>query len=76
MPNYGFFCKGCYNEFSIMASMEDKAEHRIPCPECGSTDLVPIYKAAPTYIKSTGEKVVDCPNSSRCGGTCPYSCGS
>ena len=76
MPYYDLLCKGCYKEFNILASMDDKTERRIPCPECGSTDMVTIYKAAPSYIKSTGEKVTDCPNSSACGSTCPYSCGA
>jgi len=75
MPYYDFLCKGCKKEFNTFASMEDKTENRIPCPDCGSTDLIPIYKAAPAYIKSTGERVRDCPNRSSCGMTCPYSCG-
>ena len=72
MPYYDLLCKGCSNEFSVLASMDEKIECRIPCPECGSTDLAPIYKAAPAFIKNRGEKHQDCPNTSSCGMTCPF----
>ena len=75
MPYYDFLCKDCRNEFNVLASIEDKTECRIPCPECGSTVLIPIYKSAPAFIKGGSERFRDCPNSSSCGRTCPYSCG-
>ena len=75
MPYYDFLCKKCQLEFNTLASIEDKTESRIPCPDCGSTDLVPIYKAAPAFLRGAGGNFRDCPNSSSCGRTCPYSCG-
>jgi len=74
MPLYDFLCKGCQKEFNTLASIEDKTESRIPCPDCGSTDLIPIYKAAPAFLRGDG-KYRDCPNFSSCGMTCPYGCG-
>jgi len=66
MPFYDLSCPECEKEFNILASIKDKTEKRIPCPECGSLDLKTVYKDAPAYIKSTGEK--ECPNQRVCGG--------
>ena len=66
MPFYDLYCAQCNKEFNIMASMSDKTERNIPCPDCGSMDLSNVYKSAPAYIKS---RVAQCPNAtSACGG--------
>jgi len=68
MPFYDLKCTDCEKESNIMASMADKAERRIPCPECGSLNMVTSYKAAPAYIKGGGDSMPMCPNSSSaCG---------
>ena len=69
MPNYDLRCPDCNIEFKIYASMADKSEKRIPCPECGSFELETVFKAPPAYVK--GGKA-ECPNSrgAACGG-CP-----
>ena len=69
MPFYDLSCPECEKEFNIFASVKDKTEKRIPCPECGSLDLKTVYKGAPAYIKST--KTLDCPNRSVCP-SCPH----
>ena len=73
MPFYDLYCAICDKEYSIMASMADKAQRLIPCPECGSTDLKTVYNSAPAYIKGGKEPVAACPNSSACGASCPHS---
>ena len=70
MPFYDLHCENCDREFNIMASITDKSERRISCPECGSTDMQTIYKSPPAYIKSRGEKVPACPNGAACGAGC------
>ncbi len=67
MPFYDLRCTSCKNEFNIMASMRDKSEKNIPCPDCGSIELETVYKAAPHIIRSASG---DCPNSHVCGSGC------
>jgi len=67
MPFYDLYCSACDKEFNIRASMAEKTERRIPCPECGSTDMKTVYNSAPAYIKSGGDSMPACPNSSSCG---------
>ena len=76
MPFYDLYCEACNEEFNIMASMSDKTERKIPCPNCGSTDMETVYKAAPAYIKNTGDAMPSCANSGTCGYACPHARGS
>ena len=73
MPFYDLRCVKCDQEFNIMESMADKTDRRIPCPECGSTNMETVYKSAPYYIKSAAESAPACPNSRACGAACPHS---
>jgi len=67
MPFYDLRCNNCDEESQIKATIADKTESRIPCPECGSTDMVTVYKSAPAYIKSRGDSAQSCPGSTSCG---------
>ena len=70
MPFYDLSCPECDKEFNILASVKDKTEKRIPCPECGSLDLKTVYKGAPAYISA---KKSECPNQHICGSAgCPH----
>jgi len=69
MPFYDLRCVDCDTESNIKATMADKSERRIPCPQCGSVNMETVYKSAPAYIKSNGETAPACPNSSACGST-------
>jgi ATP-dependent Lhr-like helicase len=68
MPFYDLRCPKCQKEYNIAASMADKTERRIPCPDCGSFELETVYKSAPAFIKSRGDAAAVCPHSSICGG--------
>ena len=70
MPKYDLHCPKCVKEYSIWASITEKSEKRIPCPDCGSYGLETVFKAAPAYVKGGG-KVADCPQRSSCGSSCP-----
>ena len=70
MPFYDLRCTDCDTEHNISASISDKILKQIACPECGSIELVSVYKSAPAYIKSM--KSVDCPNSHVCGAGCRH----
>jgi len=67
MPFYDLRCVDCDIESNVKATMAEKTEHRIPCPECGSTNMKTVYKSAPAYIKSSGDAMQACPGSSACG---------
>ena len=75
MPFYDLYCAKCDKEFNIMATMADKTERRIQCPECGSTQLESVYNAAPAYIKGGGDAMPTCANSHACGAMCPHTRG-
>jgi len=69
MPFYDLRCTHCDKEFNIMATMADKTERRINCPECGSTDMETVYNSAPAYIKGAAP---ECANIGACGASCPH----
>ena len=70
MPFYDLRCEKCDKEFNILASVTEKSNRRIPCPECGSVDLKTVYKGAPAYIKTA--KTPECPNRHICGEGCHH----
>ena len=76
MPFYDLRCPKCDKEYNISATMSDKTERLIPCPDCGSLDLETVYKGAPAVLKGSAPSG-GCPNSSICGsgGGCPHSRG-
>ena len=67
MPFYDLRCTDCGIESNIKATMAEKTENRIPCPECGSTKMETVYISAPAYIKNSGDSLPACPSSSSCG---------
>ena len=72
MPYYDLYCPECENEFNISASMTEKINKKIACPECGAHDLQTVFKAPPAYIKSAGLKAPECPNRHVCGMGCRH----
>ena len=67
MPFYDLRCTECDREYNISASMSEKTEKRIPCPDCGSLKLETVYKGAPGIIKGLSAPP-SCPNRQTCGG--------
>ena len=70
MPFYDLRCPVCDREYNISATMADKADKRIPCPDCGSLDLETVYIGSPAYIKSSQGN--GCPNRHVCGAGCSH----
>ena len=68
MPFYDLRCPICERDYTISATMAEKTEKHIPCPDCGSFDLETVYKGAPAYLKNRGEN--SCPNRHGCGSAC------
>ncbi len=72
MPFYDLHCSACKQDFNISASMADKTEKRILCPECGSNQLETIYKPVNIHVKNSAAA---CPSSHVCGAGCPHAVG-
>ena len=70
MPFYDLRCSACGKEHNISASIADKTEKRIPCPDCGSFELETVYNSAPAYVKNT--RSGECPNRHVCGKGCHH----
>ena len=69
MPKYDLRCEGCDAEFNVRASISEKSEKRINCPDCGSTELATVFKAPPAFLKGEAK----CPNRAGCASTgCRY----
>jgi len=72
MPNYDLQCKSCNTQHKIHASMTEKAENRILCPECGSNNMETLFITAPAHVKGQSTPMRACPNSHGCGHSCPH----
>ena len=70
MPYYDLRCVQCDREFNISATITEKTEKQISCPDCGSHELETVFKGTPAYIKSRSSG--DCPHRSACGSMCPH----
>ena len=72
MPNYDLRCMDCNTEHNIRASMKEKSEKQIACPDCGSFDLETVFKTAPAFVKGMSKSASPCPQRSTCGASCPH----
>ena len=70
MPFYDLHCASCGADSNIRASIAEKMEKRIACPECGSNDMETIYRSVNIHVKN-GEATT-CPNSHVCGAGCRH----
>ena len=72
MPFYDLKCTSCDSEHNISASMNDKSEKKITCPDCGSSELETVFKAPPAVLK--GMPDMGCMHGGSCGGGggCPH----
>ena len=67
MPKYDLICTDCGAEHKIWASISEKSEGKIECPDCGSEKLESTYKTAPAQINGKA-----CPARNSCA-ACPHS---
>ena len=71
MPLYDFRCRGCGHVFETLCSSQDKEAGRVPCPECGATDLDRAYsRPAGVVMKAAAPACPSgamCPNAAACG---------
>jgi len=74
MPFYDLHCADCGKDSNIWASMEEKTEKKVVCPECGSNQLETIYSPVNFHIKDKTPPA--CPNSHICGSGCQHAHGA
>ena len=67
MPFYDLHCRDCDITSNVRATMAEKEENRIPCPECGSVNMETVYISAPAYIKNSSDSMPSCPSGNTCG---------
>lgn len=72
MPFYDLKCKGCKEEFNVMARMSEWEERSIPCPKCGSKDLERIFGNINVIQSRKTPEAPACPNAHKCGGCCGH----
>jgi len=73
MPFYDFKCKKCGSKFNVMATMAEKENKLIPCPNCGDRDLERIYDTMNLSVGSAKvrEQPSGCAYCAHAGG-CPH----
>ena len=73
MPYYDLRCKNCSKEFNVKASMQERSDRSISCPDCASHELESIYRKVNIVTRLNKDCDV-CPGAStaahRCGGGC------
>ena len=67
MPFYDLRCTDCGKEHNISASMKEKSEKLIVCPDCGSKELETVFNAPPAVINNRTHEMM-CPSGGGCGG--------
>lgn len=70
LPFYDLKCK-CGHEFNIKASISERDNKQIKCPECGNNDLETVFKSV-NIIQSRKDSTIECPNLHKCGGCCHH----
>jgi putative FmdB family regulatory protein len=53
MPTYEYRCNKCGEEFSRIMSLREYESAKIPCPKCGSEDIV---QQMSTFMPRTSRK--------------------
>lgn len=78
MPYYDLRCSKCQKEFNIKASIQERTDLLIGCPDCGSNELETIYRTV-NVIHALNKDCDVCPGASRtpsrggcCGGSCHH----
>jgi len=70
MPFYDLHCTGCNKDLNVRATVAEKTEKRIVCPECGSNQMETIFSPVNFHVKK--DALAACPNSHICGSGCRH----
>jgi len=67
MPFYDLKCSKCEKQFNIKASISEREQKLIRCPECGSNELEAVFTNVNIILNRTKD-APQCPNFESCGG--------
>lgn len=70
MPFYDLKCS-CGTEFNVRASIAQREEKQIVCPQCGGRNLQTVFKAMQFSVKKP-QKTEDCAMGHQCCGGCKH----
>ena len=71
MAYYDLHCADCGKDhFDVSATVAEKVEMLILCPECGSNRMEKIFSPVSVHVKS--EAPSGCPNGHICGSGCRW----
>ncbi|MDO8685808.1 MAG: zinc ribbon domain-containing protein [Clostridiales bacterium] len=72
MPFYDLKCEKCGNEFNVKASLKEREDKQIACPDCGGNELSRVYSGMNIFQGRSSQKTsrAECPNIGKCGGCC------
>ena len=70
MPFYDLRCLACGEEFNIRATVAEREQGQITCPDCGAADLQLVFKATHFTVKT--DSAPACPHSHICGAHCQH----
>ena len=73
MPFYDLKCTGCGNVFNVKATISEKENKKIPCPNCGGKELVRVYDTMHLSVGNSKPErpASECACCSHAGG-CPH----
>jgi putative FmdB family regulatory protein len=69
MPFYDLKCSKCGEQFNIKASLSEREQNLIKCPECGSNNLEAVFTNV-NVILNRKTQAPQCPNIGSCKGCC------
>lgn len=71
MPFYQLKCKQCGKTFEARASIAERTEKKILCPDCGGLEHATVYGNGPAVHVHSNESG-GCPHAAACGCHCPH----
>jgi putative FmdB family regulatory protein len=72
MPFYDLRCKECGEEFNIRASIKERENKEIECPNCHSHELEAVFKSVNIISSSKSSDSDYSCTSGCCGGSCGF----
>lgn len=73
MPYYELRCTNCQTEFNVKASIQERTEKSIRCPNCASQELEAIYRKV-NILRHKDSECEACSLSDSTGSCCGGSC--
>lgn len=67
MPTYDLKCAKCGKKFTAFATIKERENGKIRCPECGSNDIKQLFKSLNVL---RGNSTSDISAQAACGGNC------